>query len=53
MGLYVGDMFISAKPPIALPKVAIVVWIISDIDDPPQWVTTTILMPQIASRDTG
>jgi hypothetical protein len=45
MGLYVGDMFIAVKPPVALPKFVFVVWIIADIDDPPQWATTTVLMP--------
>ncbi len=45
MGLYVQDMFIVGKPPAMLPKFGVVVWIITDADDPVQRATTTILMP--------
>jgi hypothetical protein len=33
MGIYGSDMLISGQPPQALPKLAIVVWLVCDIDD--------------------
>lgn len=45
MGVYAADLFIVGKPPIVLPRFGIVVWIIADIDDAIERVTTTVLMP--------
>jgi hypothetical protein len=45
MGMYLGELIIQGTAPIALPKFGFVIWIISDVDDPIQHVTTRVLMP--------
>ncbi len=45
MGLYSGDMIAPGPAPAILSKLCIVLWIIADIDDPPQRVGVRVLMP--------
>lgn len=45
MGMYQADIIIGARPPTFLPKLVIAVWVISDIDDPIQKMTTIVLGP--------
>jgi len=45
MGLYGGDMIAPGPAPVVLSKLCIVLWIIADIDDPPQRVGVRVLMP--------
>jgi hypothetical protein len=45
MGIYVGELIIAAVPPVVMPKFVIVVWVISDVDDPIKRVVTRVLMP--------
>ncbi|SRR6266700_2659485 len=45
MGVYVGELIVPMAPPVVMPKFAIVVWIITDIDDPVMRVTTSVRMP--------
>jgi hypothetical protein len=45
MGLYVGELIIVGKPPVMLPKLGIVVWVIADVNDPIGRMTTTVHMP--------
>ncbi|HZL59842.1 MAG TPA: hypothetical protein VFC38_09080 [Stellaceae bacterium] len=45
IGMYHGDMIFLAAPPILVPKLFLLVSIISDPDDTPKKLTTTILAP--------
>jgi hypothetical protein len=45
MGVYAADLLFTAAPPIVLQKLAVIVWIISDRDNPPKRFTIRILMP--------
>lgn len=49
MGVYTGDMILPASPlpgiPLLLPKIVIVTWLTSDIDDAPEHVTYRVLLP--------
>jgi hypothetical protein len=39
MGVYSGDLIFAASPPVTLPKLVIVAWFITDINDLPEKVT--------------
>ena len=45
MGMYQADIIIGANPPTVLPKLVIAIWVLSDIDDPIQKMTTIVLAP--------
>ena len=45
MGMYQADIIIGAHPPTVLPKLVIAIWVLSDIDDPIQKMTTIVLGP--------
>lgn len=45
MGVYSGELLIFQKPPIILPKLGIVAWLISDADDKPTKMDLSILSP--------
>lgn len=45
MGLYSGDMIVPGPPPVGLPKLCVVVWITTDIDDPMERVNVRVLAP--------
>lgn len=45
MGIYDTDLIIYAPAPITLPKFAMVVWLICDIDDTPRSFTVTLFGP--------
>lgn len=45
MGMYHGDMIVGGRPPLTLPKLVIVVWVLSDIGDPIQKMTTIVQGP--------
>jgi hypothetical protein len=45
MGVYNADLIIPDKFPALLPKLGIVVYLMSDIDDPPEKITTTVVLP--------
>ncbi len=45
MGVYVSDLYINQPFPAVLQKLCAIIWLISDPDDPPTQMTTTIILP--------
>lgn len=45
MGIYTGVLNVDQSFPLALPKFGVVVWVISDFDDFPANMITTIVLP--------
>src|SRR6266478_5710551 len=45
MGLFTNDIIFTLPPPVTYPKLGLVIWVFSDIDDIPDKFTVRILMP--------
>lgn len=45
MGIYSSDIILPVAPPILLPRLGVVVLVLSDIDDRPERITITITTP--------
>lgn len=45
MGVYGGEMLIAATFPVQIAKLGIMVWLISDVDDKPKRVVTSVILP--------
>ena len=43
MGIYSRELVLPVRPPVLLPKLGVVVWLVCDIDDPPASATVAVL----------
>ena len=43
MGIYSRELVLPVWPPVVLPKLGVVVWLVCDIDDPPSSATVVVL----------
>ena len=44
MGIYGRELVLPVRPPVLLPKLGVVVWLVCDIDDPPGSATVAVLV---------
>jgi len=45
MGIYSGELILPVQPPVLLPKLGAVVWLICDVDDTPAAASVAVLGP--------